>query len=50
MGVIHLTNTPSAGSPRNFYDEVRANGLNINPGDVVRLQVDSTDTASLLRH
>ena len=39
-------NTPSSGSPRNFYDEVRTNGLNLNPGDVVRLQVDSDDTAA----
>lgn len=45
-GSYPFVNTPSAGSPRNFYDEVRTNGLNINPGDVVRLQVDSTDTAS----
>jgi hypothetical protein len=40
------TNNPSAGSPRNFYDEVRTNGLNINPGDVIRLEKDSTDTAT----
>ncbi len=45
-GNYPFTNSPSAGSPRNFYDEVRANGLNINLGDVVRLQEDSTDTAS----
>ncbi len=45
-GSYPFTNNPSAGSPRNFYDEVRTNNLNINPGDVVRLQVDSTDTAS----
>ena len=41
-----MTNNPAAGSPRNFFDEVRTNGLNINPGDVVRLQVNSTDTAT----
>jgi hypothetical protein len=45
-GSYPFTNNPSAGSPRNFYDEVRTNGLSINPGDVVRLQEDSTDTAS----
>lgn len=45
-GSYPFVNTPSAGSPRNFYDEVRTNNLNLNPGDVVRLQVDSTDTAS----
>jgi hypothetical protein len=45
-GSYPFVNTPSAGSPRNFYDEVRTNNLNLNPGDVVRLQVDSTDTAT----
>lgn len=45
-GNYPFTNNPSAGSPRNFYDEVRTNGLNLNPGDVVRLQVDSTDLAT----
>jgi hypothetical protein len=44
-GSYPFTNTPSYGSPRNLYDEVRTNNLNINPGDVVRLEVDSTDTA-----
>jgi Pectate lyase superfamily protein/Divergent InlB B-repeat domain len=45
-GSYQFTNNPSAGSPRNFYDEVRTNNLNINPGDVVRLQVNSTDIAT----
>jgi Pectate lyase superfamily protein/Divergent InlB B-repeat domain len=45
-GSYPFTNNPSYGSPRNFYDEVRTNNLSINPGDVVRLQVDSTDTAA----
>jgi hypothetical protein len=45
-GAYPWVNTPSAGSPRNFYDEVRLNGLSINPGDVVRLQKGSNDTAS----
>jgi hypothetical protein len=44
-GNYPFTNNPS-GSPRNFYDEVRANNLSVAPGDVVRLQVDSTDTAA----
>jgi Pectate lyase superfamily protein/Divergent InlB B-repeat domain/Abnormal spindle-like microcephaly-assoc'd, ASPM-SPD-2-Hydin len=39
-------NNPTAGSPRNFYDEVRTNGLSVNTGDVVRLQVASGDTAA----
>ena len=45
-GSYQFTNNPSAGSPRNFYDEVRTNNLKINPGDVVRLQVDGTDTGT----
>jgi hypothetical protein len=44
-GTYPWVNTPSAGSPRNFYDEVRLNGLTIRPGDVVRLQKASNDTA-----
>ncbi len=40
------TNSPSAGSPRNFYDEVRQNRLSIGAGDVVRLQKGGNDTAS----
>jgi len=40
------TNHPAAGSPRNFYDEFRTNNLAINAGDRVRLQKDSTDTAT----
>lgn len=45
-GSYPFTNNLSAGSPRDFYDEVRTNNLSINPGDVVRLQLDSTDTAT----
>ncbi|MGH7978516.1 MAG: glycosyl hydrolase family 28-related protein, partial [Limisphaerales bacterium] len=45
-GGYPFTNNPSAGSPRDFYDEVCTNNLNIHPGDVVRLQVDGTDTAT----
>ncbi len=45
-GSYPWTNSPSAGSPRNFYDEVRLNGLSVNAGDVVRLQKGSNDTAS----
>jgi hypothetical protein len=45
-GAYPWVNTPSAGSPRNFYDEVRLNGLSINPGDVICLQKGSNDTAS----
>lgn len=45
-GSYPFVNKPSAGSPRNFYDEVRLNGLSINSGDVVRLQKGSNDTAA----
>ncbi len=45
-GAYPFVNTPSSGSPRNFYDEVRTNGLSVSAGDVVRLQKDSTDTAT----
>jgi len=39
-------NNPSAGSPRNFFDEVRLNGLTINAGDTVRIQENADDTAA----
>jgi Pectate lyase superfamily protein/Divergent InlB B-repeat domain len=45
-GSYPFTNNPSSGSPRNFYDEVRTNGLSILPGDTVRLEKDITDTAT----
>jgi hypothetical protein len=45
-GSYPFVNSPVAGSPRNFYDEVRAAGLGIKAGDLVRLQKDSTDAAS----
>jgi hypothetical protein len=45
-GAYPFANTPSDGSPRNFYDEVRFIGLNINPGDVIQLQKGAADTAS----
>lgn len=45
-GTPAWTNNPAAGNRRNLYDEVRTNGLVLNPGDVVRLQKDSDDTAT----
>jgi hypothetical protein len=45
-GAYPFSNTPGNGSPRNFYDEVRTNGLSISAGDVVRLQKDAGDAAS----
>src|ERR1035438_6339440 len=44
-GSYPFSNTPSQGSPRNFFDEVRLNGLTINPGDTVRIEKDSDDSA-----
>lgn len=45
-GGYPFTNNPAAGLRRSFYDEVRTNGLVIQAGDLVRLQKDSTDTAT----
>jgi Pectate lyase superfamily protein len=44
-GNYPFSNTPSDGSPRNFFDEVRLNGLTINPGDTVRIEKDADDSA-----
>ena len=45
-GAYPFSNTPGNGSPRNFYDEVRTNGLSIGAGDVLRLQKNADDSAS----
>ena len=45
-GSYPFVNTPSSGSPRNFFDEVRLNGLTINAGDTVRIEKDADDTAA----
>ena len=45
-GRYPFTNNPRAGTPRNFYDEVRLKDLSIAKGDVLRLQKDAGDTAS----
>jgi len=45
-GGYPFENTPSEGTPRNFFDEARVSGLTINPGDLIRLQVGSSDTAT----
>jgi len=37
-GNYPFTNDPTAGKPRNFYDELRVKGLTIAAGDIVRLQ------------
>lgn len=45
-GAYPFTNAPTAGSPRNFYDEVRVSGLTINSNDTIRLTKDADDAAS----
>jgi hypothetical protein len=45
-GGYPFSNTPGGGSPRNFFDEVRLLGLNINAGDRVRIEEDASDTAA----
>ena len=45
-GNYPFTNNPAAGSPRNFFDEVRTNGFNLPAGTVIRLQKDAGDTAT----
>jgi len=45
-GAYSFSNHPADGSPRNFFDEVRTNGLSINAGDVLRLQKDGSDAAT----
>ena len=45
-GTPAFGNNPANGNPRNFYDEVRTNGWSISPGDVIKLEKDTNDTAS----
>lgn len=45
-GLYPFTNNPNDGRPRNFYDEVRAMGLNIAQGDRIRLQRPAGSTAT----
>jgi len=45
-GAYPFANNPAAGQPRNFFDEVRLNGLTINAGDTVRLEMGANDTAA----
>src|ERR1035438_4435074 len=45
-GNYTFSNTPGDGKPRNFFDEVRLNGLTINAGDTVRIQKNADDTAT----
>ncbi len=45
-GAYPFTNNPSAGTPRNFFDETRVLGVPLAPGDKIRLQRDADDTAA----
>src|SRR6266404_2512851 len=45
-GGYTFSNNPGDGNARNFFDEARLMNLTINPGDLVRLQVDANDTAA----
>lgn len=40
-GRYPFSNDPSQGSPRNFFNEVRTNGVSIAAGDVIKLQKDA---------
>jgi len=44
-GNYPFSNNPSAGKPRNFFDEARLKDLSIAKGDVLRLQKDEGDTS-----
>ena len=39
-GKYPFTNNPADGKPRHFYDEVRVTGLNIQKGDIIKIQRD----------
>lgn len=45
-GEYPFNNTPSSGSPRNFWDELRLMPGSIKAGDVIRLQKDADDAAA----
>ena len=45
-GAYPFTNKPAAGSPRNFFNEVRASGLTINAGETVGIEEGANDKAA----
>ena len=45
-GAYPFSNDPSAGTPRNFWDELRVLPGTIRSGDVIRLQKDADDAAA----
>ncbi|MDB5221864.1 MAG: hypothetical protein JWN83_531 [Chitinophagaceae bacterium] len=42
-GVYPFTNNPAAGKSRNFYDEIRLTDIQIEKGDVIRVQQDNAE-------
>jgi hypothetical protein len=40
-GQYPFSNDPSAGAPRNFYDEARLKEIAVKPGDILRLEKDA---------
>jgi len=42
-GTYPFSNDPSEGKPRNFCDEIQLKGLEIKPGDIIRLEKPSDD-------
>ncbi|HUO59937.1 MAG TPA: glycosyl hydrolase family 28-related protein [Candidatus Acidoferrales bacterium] len=47
-GEYPFCNDPTAGKPRNFYDEVRLKGIEFAKGDVIRLQKAASDAPYLI--
>ena len=45
-GAYPFNNNRASGSPRNFFDEVRTNGWSIYPGEIIKLQMSTNDTAA----
>ncbi|HVD98071.1 MAG TPA: glycosyl hydrolase family 28-related protein [Cytophagaceae bacterium] len=43
-GTYPFTNDPTAGKPRNFYDETRLKGLAFKKGDVIKIQREPQET------
>ncbi|HTI07248.1 MAG TPA: glycosyl hydrolase family 28-related protein [Puia sp.] len=43
-GKYPFTNDPAAGSPRNFYDEIRIKDIKIKKGDPIRIQREDDNT------
>jgi hypothetical protein len=47
-GAYPFTNHPKDGHPRNFFDEVRVQGLTIARNDVLRLQTDAANESCII--